>query len=64
MGICCWDCDLLAKLVIVGDCKDDIWDPGSTTGRLRGGGTGGSSFRILIIFERLAGAVFGVSTAA
>lgn len=44
------------------DWKDDRWDPGSATGRFRGGGSEGSSFRMLMIFERFAGVALGGST--
>jgi hypothetical protein len=49
---------------VVGDWKDEVCDPRVTTGLLRDGGSDGSSFRILMMFDRLAGAAFGGSTAA
>jgi hypothetical protein len=44
-----------------GDCNDDVGGPESATGRLRGGGSTGSSFKMFIILERLAGAALGGS---
>jgi hypothetical protein len=48
---------------MVGDWKDEVCDPRVTTGLLRDGGSDGSSFRILMMFDRFAGAAFGGSTA-
>jgi hypothetical protein len=50
--------------VIVGDWKDETRGSVSAMGRLRGGGSDGTSFRMLIIFDRLAGAALGGSTTA
>lgn len=50
--------------MIVDGWKDGTCAPRSTTRRLRGDGSDGSSFSMLMMFERFAGAIFAGSTAA